>query len=85
MFIEIFLFYQDDRAVCLADYCPIFRCEVLRNSKFFYRSDRYKKSTPKKVLNEHQLTILRSRCSVRIIHVQSILICSNSLIYFFSL
>ncbi|CAF5218376.1 unnamed protein product, partial [Rotaria magnacalcarata] len=61
---------QDEQSACLADYCSIFRCDVLKRSKTpfqsfdpFTRNSGDTKRKSKKVLNEQQLTILRSRCA----------------------
>ncbi|CAF3424648.1 unnamed protein product [Rotaria socialis] len=61
---------QHEQSACLADYCSIFRCDALKRSKTLFQSfdpfarnseDTRRKS--KKVPNEQQLTILRSRCA----------------------
>ncbi|CAF1054040.1 unnamed protein product [Rotaria sordida] len=61
---------HDEQSVCLADYCSIFRCDVLKRHKksfrafhFFIRTSDVTKRKSKKILNEQQLTILRSRCA----------------------
>ena len=56
------LFFKNDQSVCLADYCSIFRCDVLRRSK---RSSHLHRQRMKQILNEQQLTLLRTRCAVR--------------------
>ncbi|UJR22114.1 hypothetical protein I4U23_025178 [Adineta vaga] len=61
---------QDEQPVCLADHCLIFRCDVLKRSKISIRSINPLARGPdvnivkyKKIHNEQQLTILRSRCA----------------------
>jgi hypothetical protein len=65
--IFLFLLLKMEQSVCLADYCSIFRCDVLKRSKQFVRSiddPNLKLHGTKKVLNDQQLTILRARCAV---------------------
>ena len=61
-FTDAFVF-QDENAICLADYCSIFRCDVFKRSKKAVHSLSFK--YPRKHFNEEQLIILRNRCTVR--------------------
>ncbi|CAF1488649.1 unnamed protein product [Adineta steineri] len=61
---------QNEQSVCLADYCLIFRCDVLKQTKKSIRSVNPLARGPdivirksKQFINEQQLTILRSRCA----------------------
>ncbi|CAF2808266.1 unnamed protein product [Rotaria sp. Silwood2] len=61
---------HDEQSVCLSDYCSIFRCDVLKGPKksfqsinIFTRNSDVTKRKSKKIINEQQLTILRSRCA----------------------
>ena len=57
--------------MCLADYCAIFRCEVLKKKKRSLRSfnplargSKETKGKVKRIISDQQLTVLRSQCSV---------------------
>jgi len=52
---------HDENAICLADYCSIFRCDVFKRSKKAVHSLSFK--YPRKHFNEEQLIILRNRCT----------------------
>jgi hypothetical protein len=58
---------QDEQAVCLSEYCSIFRCEVLKQSKKslnpLARGGDLTIKNLKKNVNEQQFIILRSRCA----------------------
>lgn len=57
--------------VCLSDYCSIFRCDVLKRPKRSLKSlnplARGSSMTKRKkrVINEQQLGVLRTHCSVK--------------------
>ncbi|UJR27088.1 hypothetical protein I4U23_008389 [Adineta vaga] len=61
---------QNEQSVCLSDYCSIFRCDVLKRPKRSLKSlnplargSRITKKKSKRVINEQQLTVLRTHCS----------------------